>query len=252
MPHFKGRSRSPSLAACFHGDRPFLPAAIQDSAASLPPERLVGVRRRACGERARQVPGPEPARAKAVPLHAGGANPSGASLGTAGGLGTSLAPCARGAVLPQEHPWGSSVIRDHRGIGNQPGCVCAWSHPPLGASLGTVGDWGPAWLCVCTWTPRPGSIPGDRGGSGTSLPSPTCCLRCLPLAWGAWRQLSHGTPAASHVWGPHSKTLSPPMPVVTFVKVTAGRVMEACPCAPLPCPGTPALRSPGPALFFCA
>lgn len=25
---FKGRSRSPSLAACFHGDRPFLPAAI--------------------------------------------------------------------------------------------------------------------------------------------------------------------------------------------------------------------------------
>lgn len=31
-PHFKGRSLSPSLAACFHGDRPFLPTAIQPPA----------------------------------------------------------------------------------------------------------------------------------------------------------------------------------------------------------------------------
>lgn len=188
-----------------------------------------------------------------MPLRAGGADPSGASLGIVGGSWTSLAPCACRAVLPQEHPWGSSVIRDHRGIWDQPGSVCAWSHPPLGASLGTAGDWGPAWLlCVHMDPSPPGSIPGDRGGSGTSLPSPTCCLRCLPLAWGAWRELSHGTPAASHAWGPHSKTPSPLMPVVTFVKVTAGRVVEAYRCAPLPCPGTPALRSPGPALFFCA
>lgn len=87
----------------------------QRSAASLPPERLVGVRRRADGERARWVPSHGLARAKAARCVQVEPSPR-SILGTAAGSGTSSAPCARRHVPPREHPWGSSVIRDHGGI----------------------------------------------------------------------------------------------------------------------------------------
>jgi len=75
----------------------------------------------------------------------------------------------------------------------------------------------------------------------------------LPLVWGAWRWLSHGTPAASPAWEPRSKPPSPRMPIVTSLGWRqGGRAVEARRHALLPCPGTPALCSPGPALFFRA
>lgn len=125
------------------------------------------------------------------------ADPLGASLGTMVGSGASLAPCACRAILPQEHPWGSSVIRHHGEIGDQPASVCV-----CGAATPREHPWG-------LW--------GD-GGPACLHPLAVSCL-----AWGAWRQLSHGTPAACHAWGLHSETPFPLMPVVTFVTVAAGR-----------------------------
>lgn len=295
---FEGRSRSPSLAACFHGDRPFLPAAFSRQLATgatcwraakgrwgmgLAAPLATGWRG---SRRSRCVQGEPTPREHPWELGGGIGDqlgsmcmqshpPSGASLeiqcdqGLRRDLGTSLALCVRGAIPPREHPWGPPEIRDQPGsvcvhgaipprehpwgpwgIGDQPGSVHVWRCPPSGASLGTMRNEGPAWLSVCLEPSPLGSIPAFRGGSGTSLPSPHLLPPLPAAAWAAWRRLSRGTPAASRAWGPHGKALSPPMPVVTFVKVTAGRAVEACGRAALPCPGTLAPRSPGPTLVF--
>lgn len=58
------------------------------------------------------------------------------------------APGASGAILPEKHPGGLSVMRDSRRAGEQPGAVCLWSIPRWEPSLGAVGDGAPARLGV--------------------------------------------------------------------------------------------------------
>ena len=220
-PRFKGRSRFPSLAACFHGDCPVLPAAMQPPAchrsdllacaegqvgnglgrAPAPSRRgprlslcvrveptprehpwgCRGIRDQPGSKRMRRRPpsgaslgikcdqGPERDRGPAWVCDCMELYPSGASLGTTGDQGPAWL-CVCVAISPWEHPWGPQGIR------NQPGSVGMEPYP-LEASLGTTGDQEPAWLCVCVAMSL-GSVPGDRRGSGTSLPSPACCLPC--------------------------------------------------------------------------
>lgn len=155
----------------FHGDRPFLPAAVPP-----PPERLGAF--------------------------------AGGQVGT--GLGPGLAPSwagsrlclcvglipwehpwgarrdpldlrAFGAILPEEHPGGLGVMRDSTRTGDQPGAVCLWSHPwglwGLGTSLARwvimdiprsiPGDGSiPAWFHTHAELRSLSRVPGDRAGSG--------------------------------------------------------------------------------------
>lgn len=134
----------------------------------------------------------------------------------------------------------------------------------IGASLGIECDQGPQrdqgpdWFCACFLLRASLGTTGDQGPAFTRF---TCCLL---LAWGAWRQLSHGTTASSHTWGSHSKAPSPPLPVVTFVRVMAGfwgvemccmlhsHVLALCSPGPAPvfpmlsrvCSGFPCIISP--------
>lgn len=126
--------------------------------------------------------------------------------------------CAQ-SCPPQEHPWGP------QGIWDQPGSLRmepshTGSSPGDHGGSGTTEDLVPSWLCV-HGAIAPWDHPWGPQGIGDHAAF-THLLPPLPaLPWGAWRQLSHGTPAASHMGGPHSKAPSPPLPVVTLVKVTA-------------------------------
>lgn len=125
----------------------------------------------------------------------------------------------RRAVPSQEHPWGP------QGIGDQPGSLCVepshvGSIPGDHGGSGTAEDLGPSWLCV-----RGAIAPWDHPWGPQGIGDRAAFTHLLPplpaLLWGAWRQLSCGTPAASHMGRPRSKAPSPLLPVVTLVKVRA-------------------------------